>query len=330
VFTSGMVMLVAFYFVAIFFTIVSGQSATKAGVQLIFFAPGMGAGVFISIRMIKFFRQPKYPIILGTLIIPVAIGLISMGIKSNQNAQINGFMVMAGVGTGMTFAPTGIHARFSQPANRVAVVESLQLFFRVLGGTVGVAQCATVLNAKVKASIKELVLSGLVPPSTSFSNSVGSLGNINSLPGPVAIAIKDAFRNGTRWAFISLIPWTGIAVFMTVFLSKIEDTDAQAKLQKQQATATLMPESSTTKPAAEANANNYKTSPNGAVSNTSARNAISDVEAEAELGPAPTTKGVFGPIGYIVYLVRKKNWESRRRKLEEQRSTDRVEGSGQV
>jgi hypothetical protein len=40
-FISGMVMLVMFYFIAIFMTIVTGLSATKAGVQLIYFAPGM-------------------------------------------------------------------------------------------------------------------------------------------------------------------------------------------------------------------------------------------------------------------------------------------------
>ncbi len=41
IFVSGMIMLVMFYFVAIFMTIVTGLSPTKAGVQLIYFAPGM-------------------------------------------------------------------------------------------------------------------------------------------------------------------------------------------------------------------------------------------------------------------------------------------------
>lgn len=40
-FVSGMVMLVMFYFVAIFFVIVTGLSPTDSGVQLIYFAPGM-------------------------------------------------------------------------------------------------------------------------------------------------------------------------------------------------------------------------------------------------------------------------------------------------
>lgn len=40
-FVSGMVMLVMFYFVAIFMTIVNQLSASQAGIQLIYFAPGM-------------------------------------------------------------------------------------------------------------------------------------------------------------------------------------------------------------------------------------------------------------------------------------------------
>lgn len=40
-FASGMVMLVIFYFIAIFMVIVTGLSAVQAGIQLIYFAPGM-------------------------------------------------------------------------------------------------------------------------------------------------------------------------------------------------------------------------------------------------------------------------------------------------
>ena len=40
-YVNGMVMLVMFYFVAIFFVIVAGLSPTQSGVQLIYFAPGM-------------------------------------------------------------------------------------------------------------------------------------------------------------------------------------------------------------------------------------------------------------------------------------------------
>jgi len=77
-FVSGIIMFVMFYFVAIFMTIVTGLPASQAGVQLLFFAPGLvsysliyvlmlhshasqGAGSLISIRLIRRLRQASKP-----------------------------------------------------------------------------------------------------------------------------------------------------------------------------------------------------------------------------------------------------------------------------
>jgi hypothetical protein len=52
-----------------------------------------------------------------------------------------------------------------------------------------------------------------------------SIQSIDSLPQDVQGLVRDAFRNGTRWAFISLIPWCGVAIILTYFLSQIPDSD---------------------------------------------------------------------------------------------------------
>ena len=65
---------------------------------------------------------------MGSLIVPIALGLLAMAVHANKQNQVNGFMVMAGVGVGMTFGPLAIHARFSQPEERVAIVVALNLF----------------------------------------------------------------------------------------------------------------------------------------------------------------------------------------------------------
>ena len=56
-FVSGMVMLVMFYFVAIFMTLIAGYPPSKAGVQLVYFAPGVGGGTILAINIIKHTRQ---------------------------------------------------------------------------------------------------------------------------------------------------------------------------------------------------------------------------------------------------------------------------------
>jgi hypothetical protein len=59
---------------------------------------------------------------------PIALGLLGLGIVKDNYAWIDGFLAMAGTGVGMTFGPLSLHARFSQPEERVAVVVSLNLF----------------------------------------------------------------------------------------------------------------------------------------------------------------------------------------------------------
>ncbi|KZS91828.1 MFS general substrate transporter [Sistotremastrum niveocremeum HHB9708] len=290
-FTSGMVMLVAFYFVAIFFTIVEGKSATNAGVQLIYFAPGAGGGVFLSQFLIRLTRQPKHAIILGTFITTIALGLISRAIQINQHGQLNGFMAMAGAGVGLTFGPIGIHARFSLPSNRVAVVEALNLFFRTLGGTVGLAQCAAVLNSRVSSRLASLIASSntSIDTSTLTSGSVASIQVINSLPPDVSNAIKDAFRDGTRWAFISLIPWSGVACIAVLFLRNIQTPEEPSAPEQEKQVIEVVEMAP-------------QRTEDGQVIPESTRTRNVTL-------PPPPKKRIHGPISYIIYLVRKSLWE---------------------
>jgi hypothetical protein len=106
------------------------------------------------------------------------------------------------------------------------------LQFRSLGGTVGLAQCAAVLNSKVKSSLDGAIASGAISPSDAIAlasasahGGLTSLQSLGALPEEVQVLVKHAFREGTRWAFMSLIPWCAIALLLSLFLSNIVDTD---------------------------------------------------------------------------------------------------------
>ncbi|KAJ7273601.1 major facilitator superfamily domain-containing protein [Mycena haematopus] len=230
--TSGMVMLVMFYFIAIFMTIVNQLSPAKAGIQLIYFAPGMGGGSLIAIQLISVLRQPRIPIVLGSAIICVALGLVQMAMDTGKQSQVNGFMAMAGAGVGMTFGPLAIQARFTQSEDKIAAVTGLTLFFRSLGGTIGLAQCAAVLYSKVTAFLTNAAESGAIPAQyisslASASSNLSSISSIDQLPEEVQELVRNAFRSGSRWAIISLIPWCAVATFLSLGLSKIGDTDRE-------------------------------------------------------------------------------------------------------
>ncbi|KAH0831055.1 hypothetical protein J3R83DRAFT_13573 [Lanmaoa asiatica] len=139
-FISGTVMFVMFYFVAIFATVVTGLPPSQAGIQLLYFAPGLGGGALLSIRMIKWFRQPIYPIVLGNVVMTVGVGLIQMAMQHNIQSQVHAmssidlnivhrFIAMAGVDVGVNAGPVVIHARFTKP-NHIAISNAMLLFVR--------------------------------------------------------------------------------------------------------------------------------------------------------------------------------------------------------
>ena len=168
-------------------------------------------------------------------------------------------MAMVGVGVGMNAGPLVIHARFKKP-NHIAITNAMMNFvcpptfpsctrthplysfpqFRSLGGTVGLAQCFTILNARVNAYIASRLASLALTLSpadldtlTSLLDS-GGLSSVTSLDGfstAVQDVVRDAFQDGVRWCFVSLIPWLGVACVLSVFLSRIGDSDEEAKTQ---------------------------------------------------------------------------------------------------
>ncbi|PVG04257.1 MFS general substrate transporter [Serendipita vermifera] len=236
--TSGMVMLGIFYFVSIFFIIVGGKDATKAGIQCLYFAPGIGIGAVISIVMVKVLRQPKPTILLGLVVTPLAIGLLGQAMYENNAKHIMGFMIMSGAGIGIAFGPLTYQIRFTQPEDRVAIAVASNLFFRTAGGVIGLAQLSAVMFSQVRTYITKQIISGRITPSDAvrISASLASVGTVHGggtssttgsggifgLPDNLRAVTTEAFKDGIRWAFLSLLPWLGISLLVCLFLTRVD------------------------------------------------------------------------------------------------------------
>ncbi|KAF8845961.1 MFS general substrate transporter [Paxillus ammoniavirescens] len=231
-FVSGIFLFVMFYFVSIFATIVTGLSATQAGIQLLYFSLGLGLGTLVAIRMVAILRQPIYPIVLGFVMMTVSLGLASMAIQKNSQGEVNGFLVMIGFGIALTASPSAVHARFMKP-DHVAITNAMLLFFRTLGGTVGLTQCFTIMNARADSYINSQISSGAAPKSdlavlaaVFHRDGLTTITALDGLPSGVQSIIRDAFRDALYWSFISLLPWAALATILSMFLSNIPDTDS--------------------------------------------------------------------------------------------------------
>lgn len=86
------------------------------------------------------------------------------------------------------------------------------------------------MNSKVSGFIISTYKAGQISQSEAaelVAIGTTSVHDITSFPENVQMIFREAFRSGTRWCFISLIPWCGVAFLLTLGLKKIPDTDRQ-------------------------------------------------------------------------------------------------------
>ena len=101
------------------------------------------------------------------------------------------------------------------------------LYFRCLGGTIGLAQLSAVMYSRVRSYINNQIKSGHISLADAgrIQASLGSVGHqtgILGLPDNLRSITTEAFRDGLRWAFFSLVPWMAVALLLVLFLKPID------------------------------------------------------------------------------------------------------------
>lgn len=145
-FATGMAMYSVLYFVDLYFTLILGYSASKAGVQLLYYTPGIGGGVYAAMVFCNVWpRNTFLPLFLGSTIEAVGIGLLAWAIYTGRTGTIYGMVALSGVGTGLRFMPGTLHAVGFFPGS-VAAVVSLMGIALPFGGALSLTVMTTVYN----------------------------------------------------------------------------------------------------------------------------------------------------------------------------------------
>ncbi|CAO3652066.1 unnamed protein product [Cunninghamella blakesleeana] len=141
------------YYLPIYFQVVKGDSAMWSGIrlipmQLVICAASVTTGLLIS----KF--QLYRPFIwIGTCLLTLHIGLVSLFDVDTGFPMIYGITVIGGVGMGLMFSSTIIAIQAAVEPKDIAVVTGLGNFARLLGAAVGVSISSSILNSELKDNL---------------------------------------------------------------------------------------------------------------------------------------------------------------------------------
>ena len=97
----------------------------------------------------------------------------------------------------------------------LAVVVSIVMFFRCLGGVFALTIVSSVVNNKLSTALAVYFPSGL------SSSAINSLDSIQSLPPSLLTLVQNAFSDAVRWAYIALLPFASLATIGALFLREV-------------------------------------------------------------------------------------------------------------
>ncbi|KAJ5925875.1 hypothetical protein N7454_007385 [Penicillium verhagenii] len=183
-FSMGVSMFAVMYFMDLYFALVEGNSSSKAGTSLLYFLPGLGAGVYMAMFSSNVWPRQTLPaLMLGSLTSAVGITVLAWAVKAAQTNTIYGMMAVVGFGIGSRMNPGSLHGLAYFPA-MTAQISCLVSFALPFGGLVGLTIMSTV-----------------------FTNKSGM--------------DESDPKKGIMWAFIAMMPFMWISVFLTTFLGNV-------------------------------------------------------------------------------------------------------------
>ncbi|CAF3553300.1 hypothetical protein SNK04_000990 [Fusarium graminearum] len=187
---TGVGMYAVLYFCNIYFIAVRGYDSDEAGVQLLYFVPGLGVGVYICSFMCNRWPRMTFPsVFLGTLTESVGLGVLAWAIWADRLSVIYGMMALVGCGSGMRFMASPLHGIGLFRHLRASVI-GLMAVAIPFGGTVGLTIMSAVFNNT----------SGL-------GSSAGEFSHVKS-KGAEA---NEQAKMGVVWAFVAVTPIVALA-----------------------------------------------------------------------------------------------------------------------
>ncbi|CAO3651421.1 unnamed protein product [Cunninghamella echinulata] len=201
------------YYLPIYFQIVKGDTAMWSGIrliplQLVICVVSVSTG--LAITRFQLYRPFIW---IGTSIITLSVGLISLFDVDTDFSMIYGITVLSGVGMGMIFSSTIIAIQASAEPKDIAVVTGLGNFTRLLGAAVGVAISGSILNSGLSQNLPTVLpqeYADMVMKSSLFVN--------DGLPEQYKAATLQVYCDSIRLIWYVITPLIGMGVVSSAFI----------------------------------------------------------------------------------------------------------------
>ncbi|CAE6410666.1 unnamed protein product [Rhizoctonia solani] len=226
---NGFLTVVQVFYLPTFYQTVYGYSAVKSGAMILPIVLVQTAISTLSGIIITLTGRYRELILSGWAIWTIGLGLITTFNANTSLAKQIGYSLIVGLGVGQTFQPSLVAIQGAVERREMAVITSVRMFVRNLGGTIGLAIAGTVVNVMFRSHLKSLNLPADVYEAI-IDNPVVAR---ESVDAATLGQIIEGYRRGFRVVFIILVAVSGLALILAALLmvnySLHRDDDAELK-----------------------------------------------------------------------------------------------------
>jgi len=232
-FLIGCAMFGGVVFLPLFLQIVTGASATDSGLLLLPLMAGMMTASIGSGRIISHTGRYRLFPIAGTAVALFGAYLFTTMDGTTSRLESSIYMVVFGLGIGMTIQVLVLAAQNAVPHRDLGVATSAATFFRSMGGSFGVAAYGAILNSRLAVELPALLPATALAAagdSANVSRLMSSPAAIRALPPAVRTGIVEALTRGIHSVFFWTLPLLLIAFVVAWWLEEIplRETSAAA------------------------------------------------------------------------------------------------------
>jgi EmrB/QacA subfamily drug resistance transporter len=207
-------------FLPLFLQVVHGASPTSSGLQLVpIMVFVLAMAVFSGRRITATGTYRRFPIV-GTLLIAVALFLLSHIGVTTPFWQTAIYMAVLGTGLGLTMQVLMLAAQNSVPYSELGVATSTATFSRSIGGSIGVAVFGTVFNNRLATNLPKHVPAAALAKLHGASVTADPAA-VKRLPPPVRDGLRIAFSDSLHVVFLAAVPFAVVAFALTLLLREI-------------------------------------------------------------------------------------------------------------
>lgn len=214
-FVVGAAMFGSIVFLPVFFQLVTGASATEAGLLMVPLMAGFILTSMVSGRLIARTGRYKVHPVIGTVLMAVGLGLLASMDVATTRIEAGAFSAVLGIGLGMVMQNLVLIVQNDAPQPDLGVATATIGFFRTLGGSIGTAIFGAVMAAGLATR-----LAGALPDGVDIDAGAlqGSPATILALEPEVREVVVDAFSGAVSVVFLAAIPLALTAFVLLVFL----------------------------------------------------------------------------------------------------------------